>query len=56
MRVTKKIFTRAAANKFFFINLIEFFKQSLHLKTSLTVLFLLKNKEPYLLLFEGKKK
>ena len=32
MQVTKKIFTRAAAKKLFFINLIEFFKQSLHLK------------------------
>ena len=33
----KKIFTPAAAN-FFWVNLIEFFKQSLHLKTTLTAL------------------
>ena len=39
MRVTKKIFTRAPAKKFF-INLIEFFKQRLHLKILLTALFL----------------
>ena len=31
MPVTKKIFTRAAANFFFLISLIEVLKQSLHL-------------------------
>ena len=35
----KKIFTGAAAKKKIFISLTEFFKQSLHLKTTLTVLF-----------------
>ena len=30
--VTKKIFNSVAAKKLFFINLVEFFKQSLHLK------------------------
>ena len=32
MRVKKKIFTWAAANSFFLVNVIDFFKQSLHLK------------------------
>ena len=34
MRVTKKIFTQAAAKNFFFMNLIGFCKQSLHLTLS----------------------
>ena len=34
MRVTKKIFTQAAAKKIFFMNLIGFCKQSLHLTLS----------------------
>ena len=38
MRVTKKIFTRVAA-KHFFVTLTEFFKESLHLKITLTVPF-----------------
>ena len=37
--VTKKIFNSVAAKKLFFINLVEFFKQSLHLKTTLSALF-----------------
>ena len=37
------------------INLIECFKKSLHLKHYSNSTFLLKNKEPYVLLFEGKK-
>ena len=37
MRVTKKIFTRAATKKKNY--LIEFFIRSLHLKTTLTALF-----------------
>ena len=32
MRVTKKIFTWAAASSIFLDNVIDFFKQSLHLK------------------------
>ena len=52
MRVTKKIFNRAAAN-FFFINLIELF-QRLHLKNYSNSTFLCWKKDPYLLLFEGK--
>ena len=42
MRVTKKIFTRAAAKKKKkkIINLIEFLKWSLHYKTTLAALFL----------------
>ena len=43
--------------KIFFINLIQFFKQSLHLKNhSNNTFFLLTNKEPYPLLFEAKKR
>ena len=43
--------------KNFFINLIQFFKQSLHLKNhSNNTFFLLTNKEPYPLLFEAKKR
>ena len=34
MRVTRKILTPATANLFFLINLIEFLKWSLHLKTT----------------------
>ena len=52
MRVTKKIFNRAAAN-FFFINLIELF-QRLHLKNYSNSTLISKKKDPYLLLFEGK--
>ena len=36
MLVTKKIFTQAAAKK---INITEFFKQSLRIKTTLTAFF-----------------
>ena len=32
MRMTRKIFTRATANLFFLINLINLFNKSLHLK------------------------
>ena len=49
------MFTRAAAKKNF-NNLIEFFKQSLHLKTTLTKNFFVKTKERYLLLFKRKKR
>ena len=53
MRVTKKIFTWAAAKKSFFINLIDFFKWSLHLKNySLSW----KIKSPIFYFFKGKKR
>ena len=39
MQVTKKIFTRMAAT-IFFINLVEFPKQSLHLKINSNSIFL----------------
>ena len=43
--------------KKFVINLIDFFKQSLHLRKPLSQYFsFLKNNGPYLLLFEGKKR
>ena len=57
MRVTRKIFPRAAANLFFSINLIEFFKESLHLKSYSNSTFQSwKNKESYILLFKEKKR
>ena len=41
MRVKKKkTFTQAAAKKIIFLSLIGFFKQSLHLNTTLTAVFL----------------
>ena len=54
MWVTRKIFTRAAANLLFLINLIDFFEVYTY-RITLTVFFLLKNKEPYPLLFKEKK-
>ena len=53
MRVTKKIFTRAAAKKSFFINLIDFFKWSLHLKN---YSLCWKIKSPIFYFFKGKKR
>ena len=55
MRVTKKS-SPGRPQKKIFINLIEFFKQSLHLKTTLTKHFFVKTKERYLLLFKRKKR
>ena len=50
----KKIFTRAAAKKFF-INLIEFFEQSLHLKNYSNSTFLFwKTKNPVYYCLKGK--
>ena len=54
MRVTKKIFTRAAGI-FFLINLIKFFNKVYAQRTTLTALFFVNNKEFYLLLLEEKK-
>ena len=58
MWVMKRIFTQATV-KSFFINLIEFFQQRLHFKQHVKLrkqhFSLLKNKEPYLLFFEGEK-
>ena len=54
MWVTRKIFTRAAANLLFLINLIDFFEVYTY-RITLTVFFLLKNKESYPLLFKEKK-
>ena len=60
MRVTKKISPRRLQKKKKKkkkINLIECFKKSLHLKHYSNSTFLLKNKEPYVLLcLKGKKR
>ena len=57
MRMTKKIFTRAAAKIYFFINLIEFFKQILHLKNYPNSIFLCcKTKSPIFYCLKEKRK
>ena len=56
MRVTKNIFIRAAAKKFF-INLIDFSKQSLHLKNYSNSTFLCwKTKSTIFYFLKGKKR
>ena len=56
--VTNKIFfNRVAAKKTFFINLVEFFKQSLHLKNYSNSTFLCwKTKSPIFYFFKRKKR
>ena len=57
MWVTRKIFTQEAANLFFSISLIEFFKESLHLESYSNSTFQSwKNKESCILLFKEKKR
>ena len=52
--LTKKVFTWRAAKKS--INLIEFFKQSLHLKNCYNSTAFIEKQRALLLLFEGKKR
>ena len=56
MRVTKKIFTWAAASSVFLVNVIDFFKQSLHLKNYSHITFRCwKTKSPIFYCLKAKK-